>query len=143
LKRLQKYYKLIPLSNIDHASLDRTISGPLDNFHFDATYIAEDIGSYKPDLRNFNYLLDHLKSDFGVEKDELCHIAQSLFHDHPATKQMGIRSVWVDRYDVLEERSKQNGETLQDMQQEFRFVWRVTTVGEVADAVEEAFKVES
>lgn len=134
--RLRKHYNLIALSNIDHASLNATLSLQFRSSNaFDACYIAEDIASYKPNLKNFDYLLDHLKTDFGIEKDQICHVAQSLFHDHPATKQMGIRSVWIDRYGILERR----GRSEEDMREEFGFKFRTTDLKEVADVVEKAF----
>jgi FMN phosphatase YigB (HAD superfamily) len=54
-------------------------------------YIAEDIGSYKPDARNFEYLITHLKEQ-GFGKEHLLHVAQSLFHDHVPAKALGLRS---------------------------------------------------
>ena len=56
---------------------------------FDAVYTAEDIGSYKPDPRNFAYMLDHLASDFGVGPEEVLHVAQSLYHDHVPAQSVG------------------------------------------------------
>lgn len=45
------------LSNIDDETVGRTLGGPLDGVEFDAVYTAEMIGSSKPDLKNFEYLL--------------------------------------------------------------------------------------
>ena len=54
---------------------------------FDAIYTAEDVGSYKPNRRNFDYLLEHLAAKHRVAPGEILHTAQSLFHDHvPATR---------------------------------------------------------
>ncbi|WPA97712.1 uncharacterized protein RHO25_002323 [Cercospora beticola] len=61
MQLLAQHYKLIVLSNVDHTSFSQTLTGPLQNLPFDAVYIAEDIGTYKPDLNNFSYLVDHLK----------------------------------------------------------------------------------
>jgi FMN phosphatase YigB (HAD superfamily) len=63
---------------------------------FDAVYTAEDVGSYKPDLANFRYMIDALKRSGHAEHDIL-HIAQSLFHDHAPANAVGLRSVWIDR----------------------------------------------
>ena len=71
--------------------------GGLKGVPFSAFYTADKIGSYKPDLRNFDYLLDHVKQDFGAEKGQLLHVAQSLYHDHVPAKQMGLPSVWINR----------------------------------------------
>ena len=64
---------------------------------FDALYTAEDIGSYKPSDTNFQYLIDHLKSDFGLERGEILHTAQSLHHDHVPANRFGLASAWIDR----------------------------------------------
>lgn len=39
------------------------------------------VGSYKPDLRNFDYAIQHVKEDFGLEKDEILIVANSKYHD--------------------------------------------------------------
>lgn len=63
------------------------------------------------------------------------HVAQSLFHDHEPCREMGIRSVWVDRYDVLGQR----GLSESDVLQEYDIQLRVRSLGELADPVDEAF----
>lgn len=135
IQSLRKRYKLFPLSNVDHASFQQTLDGPLKGCTFDAVYTAQDIGSYKPDVRNFHYLLDHLKQDFEIEKDQLCHIAQSLFHDHGPAKQVDLRSVWVDRKGFMGAQTARGD----DAQKEFGFQLRVESLGELADIVERAF----
>ena len=56
-----------------------------------------EIGSYKPDSRNFRFLLDRL-AEQGVRKQELLHAAQSLFHDIQPAGALGIHTAWVNRY---------------------------------------------
>ncbi|KAK2742713.1 hypothetical protein FQN57_005168 [Myotisia sp. PD_48] len=107
MRRLKsKGYKLVPLSNIDRVSFSKTLNGPLAGLHdgmaadqpfFDAVYTAQDIGSYKPDLANFEYLISHVKVEFGVDKDDILHVAQSLHHDHEPAKKMGLHSAWIAR----------------------------------------------
>lgn len=133
MKMLRKRYKLIPLSNVDNMSFSQTLNGPLLGVKFDAVYTAQDIGSYKPDVRNFEYLLEHVKSDFGVEKEQLCHVAQSLFHDHGPAQKVALQSVWVDRGGEM-------GGNPEGAQEKFGFKLRVETLKELADIVEEAFK---
>ena len=48
---------------------------------------------------NFAYLLEHVQADFGVGKDGLLHVAQSLYHDHVPAKRHGLANVWIDRQD--------------------------------------------
>lgn len=98
MQKLGKYYKLIALSNVDKTSFTNTLHGPLHGVHFDAIYVAEDIGSYKPNPNNFNYLIEHARQDFGIEKNDICHTAQSLTFDHIPIASMGFRpAVWISR----------------------------------------------
>jgi len=46
MKRLGERFKLVPLSNIDRASFERSLRGPLRGCRFDAVYTAEDIGVF-------------------------------------------------------------------------------------------------
>ncbi len=95
LQYLQQHFKLVVLSNVDRLSF-RASNARL-QVAFDAIYPAQDIGSYKPDPRNFDYLLQHLKSDLGLEASEVLHTAQSLFHDHAPANAAGLASAWIDR----------------------------------------------
>jgi 2-haloalkanoic acid dehalogenase type II len=94
LARLQHRVKLIILSNVDRASFAG--SNARLGVAFDAVYTAQDIGSYKPDPRNFQYLLNHAR-ELGVAQGRLLHVAQSLFHDHVPAKAAGLPTVWIDR----------------------------------------------
>jgi putative hydrolase of the HAD superfamily len=94
LRHLKQHYKLIILSNVDNASF--ASSSKKLGVQFDAIFTAEDIGSYKPSDRNFEYMLAKLKT-FGVEKGEVLHVAQSLFHDHGPANRHGLASCWIDR----------------------------------------------
>ena len=57
---------------------------------------AEDIGSYKPSPRNFEYMIATLQKD-GVDKGQILHTAESLFHDHLPANRHGIASCWIYR----------------------------------------------
>ncbi|KAL7920258.1 HAD-like domain-containing protein [Trichoderma austrokoningii] len=98
MQKLGKYYKLIVLSNVDKVSFANTLRGPLNGVKFDAIYVAEDIGTYKPNPNNFNYLVEHARQDFGIEKGDICHTAQGLTFDHIPIASMGFRpAVWISR----------------------------------------------
>lgn len=97
LQRLSKVYKLVVLSNVDNDSFKKGNAHGLQGFKFDAVYTAQDIGSYKPNLENFEYMLKHVKEEFGVEKHEVLQTAQSQFHDHHPAKDIGIKSSWIYR----------------------------------------------
>src|SRR5262249_29625548 len=91
---LKQFHKLVILSNVDRASFAQ--SRKRLRVGFDPVYTAEDIGSYKPALGNFRYMIDALKQSGHAER-EIVHIAQSLFHDHAPANAVGLRSVWIDR----------------------------------------------
>jgi len=91
---LKRHYKLVILSNVDRASFKA--SNARLGVEFDAICTAEDIGSYKPDPRNFRYLIATLAS-LGVQPHEVLHTAQSLFHDHAPAQKAGLASAWIDR----------------------------------------------
>lgn len=94
LQRLKQRYKLIILSNVDRQSFAG--SNARLGVEFDAILTAEDIGSYKPNPRNFEALLEKT-SEMGIVKDRLLHVAQSLFHDHVPAKAAGLATAWIDR----------------------------------------------
>ena len=95
LARLQERYRLAVLSNVDKASFAATERAL--GIRFDLVCTAEEIGSYKPDPRNFHFLLARL-SEMGIVRAELLHAAQSLYHDIEPARALGIRTAWVDRY---------------------------------------------
>jgi 2-haloalkanoic acid dehalogenase type II len=100
LQYLKQYYKLVILSNVDRVSF-RSSNARL-KVDFDAIYTAQDIGSYKPSDRNFEYMLGRLQEDFGFGKPDILHVAQSLLHDHAPANRAGLASAWIDRRHALE-----------------------------------------
>ncbi len=64
LQRLKQRFKLIILSNVDRASFAE--SNRKLGVAFDLIITAEDVGSYKPDQRNFDRLFADLPS-IGIE----------------------------------------------------------------------------
>lgn len=94
LQYLKKYYKLIILSNVDNQTFVH--SNKKLGVEFDAIYSAEDVGSYKPSDRNFEYMLKQI-GNLGLEKKDLLHTAESLFHDHRPANQHGIANCWIHR----------------------------------------------
>jgi len=94
LRYLKDHYKLVILSNVDNESF--SASNQKLGVEFDSIYTAEDIGSYKPEDRNFEYMLSMLKG-LGYEKSDILHTAESLFHDHAPANRNGLRSCWIYR----------------------------------------------
>lgn len=94
LRYLKGHFTLVVLSNVDKASFAR--SNDKLGVEFDAVFTADDIGSYKPALRNFEYMLAGLR-EMGVSRERVLHTAQSLYHDHVPAKKIGLRTAWIDR----------------------------------------------
>ena len=94
LRYLKRHYRLAVLSNVDRASFAG--SNEKLGVEFDAVFTAEDIGSYKPNLRNFEYMLARL-GEMGVAKRRILHTAQSRYHDHAPAQKIGLRTAWIDR----------------------------------------------
>jgi len=94
LQYLKRFYKLVILSNIDNCSFAH--SNAKLQVGFDAVYTAEDVGSYKPSDRNFDYMLNNL-ARLGIEKDDILHTAESMFHDHGPANRHGLASCWIYR----------------------------------------------
>ncbi len=95
LTTLKRHFKLVILSNVDRngfAASNRRLA-----VEFDAVYTAQDIGAYKPTPGNFTYLLEHLQNDLGLDRSDILHTAQSLFHDHAPAQDFGLATCWIDR----------------------------------------------
>jgi 2-haloalkanoic acid dehalogenase type II len=91
---LRQHYQLVILSNVDRASFAH--SNQKLGVAFDAVYTAEDIGSYKPDPRNFAYLLERL-GERGIARAQILHTAESLYHDHVPARRFGLATCWIHR----------------------------------------------
>jgi 2-haloacid dehalogenase len=94
LAYLKRHFKLVILSNVDRESF--RASNVRLGVEFDAILTAQDIGSYKPDPRNFAALIAKV-AELGYGKGELLHVAQSLYHDHVPAQQAGLKTAWIDR----------------------------------------------
>jgi 2-haloacid dehalogenase len=94
LQYLKKYYKLIILSNVDNRTF--SFSNERLEVEFDAIYSAEDIGSYKPSDRNFEYMLAQTPH-LGLKPEDILHTAESLFHDHVPANRHGLATCWIYR----------------------------------------------
>lgn len=100
LRFLKTRFKLVILSNVSRegfAASNRKLG-----VEFDAIYTAEDIGTYKPASANFEYMLERLEKDLSLEKRDVLHTAQSLYHDHVPAKRFGLANVWIDRRHLSE-----------------------------------------
>jgi 2-haloacid dehalogenase len=91
LAALKRRFKLAIISNIDDALI--AASQRRLGVDFDWIITAQQARSYKPSLNNFHLALARI----GLPKDQLLHVAQSLFHDHVPAKALGLQTVWVNR----------------------------------------------
>ncbi len=94
LRYLKQHFKLVIVSNVDRASFAG--SNERLGVDFDAIVTAQDVGSYKPDPRNFAALIEAV-AVLGIDKERILHTAQSLFHDMVPAKQAGLATMWVNR----------------------------------------------
>lgn len=133
LQRLKRHFKLVILSNVDKDSFSRTLSGPLSAASFNAVYVAEEIGSYKPDLRNFQYLVDHCKSDLQVEQSQILHTAYSLPADLKPAEEFGLTGCLIERYPNV------MGGDLEKMKDEVSVDFTFATLGDMADEADRLF----
>lgn len=124
LRYLKSQYKLYILSNVDNESFSFTARKL--GVQFDGVMTAEDIGSYKPSLRNFEYLLARLRSQ-GIEQGRILHVAQSLVHDHEPANELGLASCWINRQHGS---AGAVGESADRPRYDFTF----NSMGELADA---------
>ena len=134
LRYLKSRYRLVILSNIHRqgfAASNRKLG-----VEFDAIYTAQDIGSFKPDHANFDYLLAHLEAQFGLRSQDVLHTAQSLFHDHVPPRSFGLANAWIDRQRLSQSGSW--GATAQlDKRPDTDYLFY--SMGEMARAVRQAF----
>ena len=91
LRRLERRYRLGVLSNIDRELFARTARQF--DVDFDFVVTAEDVQSYKPGLPHFRCLIEHHGG-----REDVVHVAQSLFHDGAPARELGLPFVWINRY---------------------------------------------
>lgn len=93
LKKLGRLgYKRIILSNIDRNLLTGTIRN--NHLEVDGFITAQDVRSYKPAKKHWISLL----RAFKVKRDEVLHVANSVYHDIIPANELGLKTVWVNRY---------------------------------------------
>ncbi|MDA4128092.1 MAG: HAD-IA family hydrolase [Thaumarchaeota archaeon] len=80
------------LSNVDTNLLEQTIK---DNFlEVDGFVTAQQIRSYKPAPKHWKEFL----SRTGATREEVLHVAQSVYHDIIPATGLGFSTAWVNRY---------------------------------------------
>lgn len=128
LRRLQKHFKLVIVSNVHRAGF--AASNRRLGVEFDHIITAEDVGSYKPTPRNYEVMVEDL-AKMGIEKQEILHTAESLYHDHWRCGEMGITRAWIYR------RHDQEGfGNTRPVESEVKPEYVFHSLAEMADAVE-------
>jgi 2-haloacid dehalogenase len=87
----ERGWLLAILSNTDRdliSASQRQIGVPID-----LAVVAEDVRSYKPAHGHWEHFFDATTA----ERDRHVHVAASLFHDIAPARELGLRSVWINR----------------------------------------------
>lgn len=131
LARLATHYRLVIVSNVHRDGF--AASNQLLHGDFAAVITAQDVGAYKPAENHFR-ALDASLARLGVDRSELLHVAQSLFHDHvPATRE-GLASVWINR-----RRDRPGWGATPEPSEGWTYDLEYGSMADFADAVEQAF----
>ena len=131
LARLARHCQLIILSNVHRdgfAGSSRRLHGD-----FAAVITAEDVGAYKPAPGHFRALEAKL-ADLGLDRTDLLHVAQSLFHDHVPAKREGLPSVWINR-----RHDRPGWGATPEPTDQWSYNLKFNSMADFADAVDRAF----
>lgn len=131
LARLAERYQLIILSNVHRAGF--AASNQRLHGEFAAVITAEDVGAYKPAENHFR-ALGTMLAKLGVDRTELLHVAQSLFHDHVPAKREGLPSVWINR-----RHDRPGWGAAPEPAEQWTYNLSFNSMADFADAVDQAF----
>jgi 2-haloacid dehalogenase len=84
-------WKLALLSNTDRDLINA--SQQQLGVPFDLAVVAEDVQSYKPAHAHWEHFFEATTAD----RQHHVHVAASLFHDIAPGKELGLRTVWINR----------------------------------------------
>jgi 2-haloacid dehalogenase len=85
-------WKLAVLSNTDRDFIEASLTQI--DVPFEVAIVASEIGSYKPAHRHWLRFFD----ETGASREGHVHVAQSHFHDIVPANELGLRSIWINRY---------------------------------------------
>jgi 2-haloacid dehalogenase len=133
LRILRKHFKLVILSNVHRDGF--AASARKLGVAFDAIYTAQDVGSYKPNPRNFTFMMERLEAEHGITPDGILHTAQSMHHDHVQACAHGLATAWIDQQRLSEGGNwGATAEVVNQPTTDFLYF----SMGEMADAVRAA-----
>ena len=84
--------RLVILSNTDRDIISHSVKQI--GVEFDQVVVAEDVGSYKPSVANFERLL----AEVGEDPGGILHVAFGFKYDIGPAKEVGLRTAWVNRH---------------------------------------------
>jgi 2-haloacid dehalogenase len=85
-------WKLAILSNTDRDFIDASMTRI--GVPFELAIVASEIGSYKPGRLHWSRFFE----ETGAPRETHVHVAQSYFHDIAPANELGLRSIWINRY---------------------------------------------
>jgi 2-haloacid dehalogenase len=85
-------WKLAVLSNTDRDLIDASLKRI--GVPFELAIVASEIGSYKPEHAHWASFFE----ETGAPRQGHVHVAQSYFHDIAPANELGLRSIWINRY---------------------------------------------
>ena len=91
LRRLGERFRLAIISNVDDDLF--APSGERLQVDFKAVITSQQARSYKPSQRNFELAIGRI----GLPRENILHVAQSLYHDIVPARAIGLATVWVNR----------------------------------------------
>jgi 2-haloacid dehalogenase len=84
-------WNLVILSNSDRDLITESMKRI--GVPFDLAIVAGDLGSYKPAHAHWEHFYDVTTAD----KEHHVHVAASLLHDIAPARELGLRTVWINR----------------------------------------------
>jgi 2-haloacid dehalogenase len=90
-------WRLAILSNTDRDFIDASMARI--GVPFELAIVASEIGSYKPAHGHWQRFFEQV----DVPRERHVHVAQSYFHDIVPADELGLQSVWINRYGELGE----------------------------------------
>ena len=85
-------WKLAILSNTDRDFIDASMEQI--GVPFELAIVASEIGSYKPGHLHWSRFFE----ETAAPPERHVHVAQSYFHDIVPANELGLRSIWINRY---------------------------------------------
>jgi len=85
-------WKLAILSNTDRDFIDASMMRI--GVPFELAIVASEIGSYKPGHKHWSRFFE----ETAAPRETHVHVAQSHFHDIAPANELGLRSIWINRY---------------------------------------------